>query len=444
MAFHATRPCCPAGFPRGGGLALAIDGVKIARCAFDANGLITTVRSEDETGALLPDRDGATGATYSYSAYGQKVEATTLGPDAGPLRNPAFPPIVRRWYDARGNEVRRTFLDHDGAAFAGSDGTAGFRAVFDARDREILRVGLGPDGRDLISAAAPRERRSFDAYDRQTRIDFEGPDGAPISHSSIGAASVLKRYDRAGRLVETTYLDVDGRATRNAEGHAVLRQTYDRYGRETAREFLGPDARPTAPATGGPAGWTTRYDQTGRVALIAYRDVAGSPARDPDTGAFAKRQRHDANGRLVEEIHLDAAGAPMLTAAGFAGARSEYDALGRQARVTYLGPDRAAIQPPRLAAQVTYGYDAYGREIERRFFDAAGRPAPSPASGRAIVRMRYDSYSRPVEEQSLGADGRPVTRRDEGWSRRTTAYDAAGTARNAWFDAAGAPVDAPR
>ncbi len=426
-----------------GGLALANDGVKIARRSFDENGLIAAVRYEDETGAPLPDKDGATGERYRYSVYGERVEIVVLGPDAKPLRNPAIAAIIKHDYDARGNPVRSTRFDADGAAMIDDSGWAGFRTEFDARDRMILRVQLGPDGKDLITPDRPRERLSYDAYDRVIRVDYEGPDGAPLRSPEIGAASVVQRYDRAGRLVETTYLDTAGRPAATAEGYAILRQTYDRYGREITREFLGPDASPVAPAPGGPAGWTTRYTPTGQVMLTTYRGVDGGPARDPDSGAFGVRNSYDASGRLTEEVFLGADGAPMVTAQGFAGSRRTYDAFGREARLIYLGADLKPVQPADIAAQVATRYDAYGREIERRFFNADGHPAPSPASGRAIVRTRYDQFGRLVEEQSLGVDERPVTRRDQGWSRKTIAYDASGAGRTAYFNAAGAPVDGP-
>jgi hypothetical protein len=427
----------------GGGFALANDGVKIARRSFDENGLIESVSYEDETGAPLPDRDGATGERYRYSAYGQIIEVVVLAHDAKPLRNPAIAAIIKRDYDARGNLIRDTRFDADGAARIDDSGSAGFRAEFDARDRMVLRVQLGPDGRDLVTPDQPRQRLVYDAYDRVIRIDYEGPDGAPIRSREVGAACVVQRYDRAGRLVETTYLDTEGRPGANVAGYAVLRQTYDRYGRETEREFLGPDGSPAAAAPGGPAGSTTRYTPAGQVMLTTYRGVDGGPARDPDSGAFAVRKTYDAGGRLAEEIFLGADGAPMLGPQGFAGSRRTYDAFGRQARLTYLGADLKPIQPTELAAQVATRYDAYGREIERRFFNAYGRPAASPRSGRAIVRVRYDQFGRVVEEQSLDVDEKPVTRRDEGWSRKTIAYDASGAERTAYFNAAGAPVDGP-
>lgn len=71
-------------------------------------------------------------------------------------------------------------------------------------------------------------------------------------------------------------------------------------------------------------------------------------------------------------------------------------------------------------------YDRYGREVERRFFDADDRLVVHPDSGRAIARFVRDGAGRILEERSLDTAEQPINRRDTGWFRRVYTYSPEG------------------
>jgi YD repeat-containing protein len=62
--------------------------------------------------------------------------------------------------------------------------------------------------------------------------------GAPLIATRIGTAKRRWTYDAAGRVVERSDYDTNGKPLQNAYGYASVRYSYDEYGRERGRELL--------------------------------------------------------------------------------------------------------------------------------------------------------------------------------------------------------------
>ncbi|MFG1606762.1 RHS repeat-associated core domain-containing protein [Actinoplanes sp. NPDC049265] len=303
------------------------------------------------------------------------------------------------------------------------------------------------------------ERWSYDAEGNE--IEHTDPLGGltrtevghfdlPVARRVDGGAGLAFSYDTELRLVAVT--DALGRMWRydyDAAGNRVAETDFD--GRRTGYLFDPANqlvARETGPGT--------------RVEL--ERDLLGRVVRQ-DQAEFA----YDAEGRLLlaagpdgrVEFERDAAGRVLAETVDGRTVHSRYDLLGRRTRRVTPGgtvseweyaADNSTLTLRTAGREVTFGYDAAGREVSRRLgdavlaqtWDAAARLSAQSLTTRGSRMVQHRSFTYRSDDLVTAVDdhldgSRRLTLDPGG---RVTAVDAGDRSERYAYDPAGALVPA--
>ena len=171
----------------------------------------------------------------------------------------------------------------------------------------------------------------------------------------------------------------------------------------------------------GIAGWRSTFDERGRELTRAFLDASGGAGSLKNERYSSWRARYNDRGQQIEIWYFAADGTPALVRGGYATERTVRDDRGNKVEATFFD-EKGELSRSLWAARAHYDYDKYGRESERRFFDADGKLLMHPDSGRAIVRFERDAAGRVLKELSLDLNGRPINRKDDGWFERVYQY----------------------
>ena len=221
---------------------------------------------------------------------------------------------------------------------------------------------------------------------------------------------------------EIRFIGLDDKPLAGRDHVATHTTSYDPAGNITERRFFDSSGKPVL-STAGYAGWQSVYDERQREISRTYIGTDGAPLNVPDEGYATLKRLYDDRGRISEESYFDKSGAKR--AEKFATVRAVYDARGSVMEETFFGAD-GKPSANLFEARVEHSLDRFGREIERRFFDAAGKLTINPHTGRAIVRFERDGSGHVLRELSLDASGQPVNRKDLGWYQVVRTYDKSG------------------
>lgn len=228
-----------------------------------------------------------------------------------------------------------------------------------------------------------------------------------------------------------------------------------------------------------------------REALRSYRCFAGMynsaraeapvgltelPAAVADVAGEHLRFEYDSAGYLQRLVHLNRDGKiSTMPGSKVAEQRMEYDAAGRIVRKRNFDAHGVPAPDASGVAERRYTYNPKGLLTETRLYDAAGRNVAPRMPGYARERISYDEQNRPVRIEYLDGAGKPMVNA-RGESRVEFAYnDAKGevvrtnyvdhlprenrigvavekrvtanggnTQRTAWYNAEGKPVENPQ
>jgi predicted Ser/Thr protein kinase len=140
----------------------------------------------DGTDTPKADVSGSYGVRFTFSAFGQPVEETSLGVD----RQPAV---------SRGGTERKTF-------------------TFDGQGNLTRDANYGPHDQPVLSfmsGSAERKMR-YDQYGNMTEVAFFGTEGQLVTFKGLGAAGRTITYDDDGNPVESTFFGPDRQLRRRA------------------------------------------------------------------------------------------------------------------------------------------------------------------------------------------------------------------------------------
>jgi MTH538 TIR-like domain (DUF1863)/PDZ domain len=378
------------------------------RLFFDAQGRL--LRREFEPvggGGSVADALGAHGRTYEYGATGLPQVIRNLDALGKPLIEKIGIVSIRRSYDAREDLTSVEWLDAKG--------------LLRANEQWFAKVALVRDAKGNIE-----------------KYSYLSETGAPTIRRDYGVASLTRKYDELGNVVETAYFGVDGKPALDKNGVARWTARYDARGNEVERTFFDVDGKPTLSADGF-AHVTGRFDERGNKAEVAFFDVEGKPAISKD-GIAGTRWLFDERGNRVEEAYFAADGKSMLSRVlHVARATWRYDERGNQVEEAYFDVNGKPVLSKDGLARMTWRYDERGNQVEEAYFGANGEPTLSGLLV-ARTRWRYDEHGNQVEEAYFGVDGKPTLSK-QGVVRWTTRYDERGNSvERAFFGVDGMPA----
>jgi len=433
-----------------------LDGIAGQRYSYDENGNLTGTTNVGIDEQPTVENNGTAEMEYKYDANGREVEIRAFGLDRKPWVHGGHS-VKRVQYNILGQPILESYHNTDGGLVPRSSGNAMTKFQYDGRGRVLEESYLGPKMnpiRDEHGCAGLRYE--YREQGTPTRIICLGPDGFP-SANSHGVTETSFELDPYGNHLETRFYGLDGRPRLSADGDvAGYVSTFDKWNHETSRQYFGLDGEPRMHTGGKVSTWRARFDLQGNLTEIRFWDTSGNPVENIE-GVSGHKSTFDARGNETSRVVIDTKGEPKMLPGveGFSKWVARYDDRNRQIEISYLDEN----EHPRLspyymrrnsydergnvttsdfldklghlvsdshAARVTYAYDKYGRELERRFYDSTGMLSLHPISGRAIVRFERDTWGRVLSESSFDTRLQPVNSRDEGWSQKVYVYSPEG------------------
>ncbi|MBR5406035.1 MAG: toll/interleukin-1 receptor domain-containing protein [Lachnospiraceae bacterium] len=266
---------------------------------------------------------------------------------------------------------------------------------------------------DKYGVAGLRYSRDDEGHKLSERfLYFEGDDNdatirEAYSEKSQGTGIYEKQYtyDDRGYLLETKYLDHDGKLIYPPKGVALIKREYDGQGNEISHSYYGTEEQPVFGKEG-------------------YSGI---------------KEEYDEHGNLVKESYLGTDGKPVSVNRGYAGVAMEYDDRGYVTKKRFLGTDGKPILSYRKIACIEYKYDERGNVTEESYFGTEDEPVLCN-TGYAVKSTEYDDYGNVIYNSYYGTDGKPVLN-SGGYAGEKYEYDAQGrvTCRR-YYDSDGKPV----
>jgi MTH538 TIR-like domain (DUF1863)/PDZ domain len=429
---------------------------------FDDNGFPVEVRYQDNWGTPQHDAQDSFGERYIYSAEGQVLRSTEVGPNGEEITLKNGVHAVTSSYDGKGRLVRRTLLGEGGGLINGPDGFAYFVRdyAFGDYESDVAQIYYGADAKPTLSVSGYSKLVGLhDAHGNNTEVAYYDVDGKPTPYKD-GYAQLKRRFDDRGYVIEEAFFDINGQPTVDSYGRASDRLAYDQRGNLTDVAYFSVDGKPTLNKSGF-AKMIRSFDEHANMLTEAYFDVDGKPTvsnrkyasvrqmfnqRDErtefavfgidgkptlDTDGIAKfTYAFDARGNEVQRAFFGVDGKPILktagaTGTGYAGYRQTFDERGNKTEESYFGVDGApAIESQFGSAKIQYDFDAHGNIIEMRMFGIDGKPILA-TGGYATLRLTHDDRGNIIEVRILGTDGEPALSA-QGIARTLNSYDSRG------------------
>ncbi|HUS25698.1 MAG TPA: TIR domain-containing protein [Candidatus Binatia bacterium] len=450
-----------------------IDGCYGYARTFDRWGNTLTDTCLDAAGQPGLNRPGFSSSVWAYDEFGNVVLSSRLGPDGRPVpgdwgyteqhlryddrgfeieraffNGPSQPATdeegAHRWEvrrDERGNALEYRYFDSAGRAICIYTGVCQWRLTYDPRGNVIAQDYFDTQGKPQLISHGAGLRVTFDALGLATEVVRLGLDGKPYLPPDLGCAIVTIKRDERGLIRERHCLDAQRRPHLQNEGYASSRFVQDEVGNVVEVRHFGVQGKPTRNRDNFAVS-RARYDRLGRKIEEAYFDEHEQPIRHRD-GYFARRSEFDMRGRETQRRFYDAnlrpASVPPYGHFGVRYERLPHGEVTQEILLDAEGRPRAGA----LLARIRHGYDSFGRELERRSEDGAGKLVPG-LDGCALFRSAYDSTGRVLQETCLDAAGKPALRKGSGWARHVMAYDTGRKSSERFFDAAGKSVEPQR
>lgn len=124
--------------------------------------------------------------------------------------------------------------------------------------------------------------------------------------------------------------------------------------------------------------------------LISFKNSNGQDVFSVEKHCAQIIQRLDQNGFVVQELFYDLNGDPLIQPDGHYGVKREYNELGQNCCLTYLGVDGEPIMNYSGFATVTREFDNQNRITRESYFDKNGEPATLSLGQNAVS---YDYIS---------------------------------------------------
>ena len=360
---------------------------------------------------------------------------------------------VSRWeyvYDAQGQIAYEVFLDRHGQRLQSiiyspsEPGPVRSRNAYEISKDGSLAPQKGSCAAFLTYDYSPEGYVWRVHYLDQAGNPTPGKDNAFIKQS---------KYDRQGRVIESTSLWKDGRPMNDQDGNAGTRSSYDESGNLVAQESLDAAGKPIDVKKFGFQRFTCRYDDRGNCVEPVTWHANGSPvyrSKIDQIFCHSRRLLYDDRGNMVGGDCLMANGQPVLSG------RTKYDADDRPIEDTYFDRTGHPAVGPLGGFRMTLAHDAEGNITDMAFFDENGKAMSGNEgyhrriskfeSGRevrteyqdgdgklvaikggyAAIDRTFDAQGNEVRTAYFGLDNRPVPNRNEGFAIKRTSFDACG------------------
>jgi hypothetical protein len=315
-----------------------------SRMEYGSNGVMRSKITYDQTGQPATETYYGPGGirTSSKLRTARGLEASEYDAQGRPAATTVFGADGKptgRVKYENGLPIEVTHLGPDGRLVKGKDGFAIQRTKYNAAGKPIEESYYDENGRPVANI-----------YDNQRIVTHYGRENVALERDFFHADGSRRTVtlNEQGDPVEETFYDAKGKATVDANGNVRIVNRYEAPGRRIGRDFFDVTGRKESlklfPSYPSLREWTWYSAQGERVTN--------------DAGAGAEKETLDANGRLIDEQTLDFEGKPLVTKLGYWRISRTYDDAGNVTGSTFYGEGNRPVQVEVFVTRVTEGTQA--------------------------------------------------------------------------------------
>lgn len=256
---------------------------------------------------------------------------------------------------------------------------------------------------DHDSGATAAELEISESVDGNvTSTSYVNAEGVVTDAIDMGYATVQKKRDADGRIIEEFYLDAEGSPVKRYDDYYGI--AYE-YGNGTVTiTYLGRDELPMM-RSAGYATIVRTVDENGRAVDDYYYDLDMQPA--PCSGYYGQHREYDANGQNSSVIYLDVNGLPVCSTAGYASKGYDRDNSGTVTAEHYFNEQGNPATSTLGQYGEQYQRDEAGRISQITYLDADVDPA-STNVGYTILKRTYYRDGTADTDMYFDVDGNPI------------------------------------
>lgn len=408
---------------------------------------LTRVNSQGKT---IPDTesehvDRPTDATYFYTPAG-KVSRVKVMDQNGRVEyvkvyNENLKTIVFQFDDEHGTE--KTLGNH----------TIGSADAFGNQS-------------DSGKGAISRWHLTYDDNGYVERVDYAGLYNARVSDADGIYGRQYKRDDK-GRIVEETYINLDGSPQSTPWGLGIKTFEYDKNDNWVRAVYYTLDREPATDAEGGTEAYEIVYDdnanavkfihqhhdrslmlpkkygvaeinrefdENGNITSTSFMGIDRQPTLYG--GYHLRKTEYDQNGFVTAEHYLDENGNPVLIPGNYSSIKASCDDAGNLLEMSYYGLDSEPVYSAQNMHKIVNRYDSLGNRISQLYYAPDGSLSADSDKGIAGELNEYDSNSNLIKTIYLNTDS-VITPGNYGVAVATYSYDPRGnlTRLDFWEDA---------
>ena len=210
-----------------------------------------------------------------------------------------------------------------------------------------------------------------------TRVEkFYNDQGEPVRRYP-GYFGLLREYDKAGNMIQLTYLDREGEPCITGYGYATEKREYNSARKVVSVRYYDTTGSPVFTQLYG-CGRINEYDEFGNNIRITYLDASGLPVMTSLGYAFIIRRFYSnegpEKGKVESEFYFNENGKPTALSLGEYGIHKEYNQSGQISIITYLDADGKPIVTNKGYTTIHRTFHADNSIATEQYYDLEGEP----------------------------------------------------------------------
>lgn len=303
----------------------------------------------------------------------------------------------------------------------------------------------------------------YDANGYVNKIEYAGFQNVRVSDDDNIYGKKFKR-DKKGRIIEESYLAIDGKPKATKWGLGKKKFTYDDNDNWIRAEYLTLDDEPSLDAADGVCVFDMTYDKYGNVAYAYNKNSDGSLMLPKMNGIAGVHNIYDDNGYIcrqeffdtdndlsycssgyayyeakfdnrgfIKEIHLyDPEGNPAISIEGYSIKRSVNDIKGNELEGWFYNENNDLVLCNDQYAGIKATYDSLGNCLSLLYYGTDKELIPQ-TSGEVGWLAEYDEFCNPIKYTFVDEKMNPCFTKDNHVLSIVNTFDRRGNLTNRKF-----------
>lgn len=253
-----------------------------------------------------------------------------------------------------------------------------------------------------------RYKLQYDENGLVTKREYAGYQNVDVTDEDM-IHGVLYKYDDEHRVIETSYIGLDGNVRGNKNGLAIKTFDYDSNSNWVKTSYLTSERKASHDGT-NVATVTNEYDKYGNKVKESYTDLDGKPIIRTDVGLAGFTYEYDDNGHRVKQTCIGTDGKPSFSSAGFVCEKYKYDKNGYDIETAFYDDKDNLVDISNSSINFAKRIDVNdikGHGIENKYVDKNGNPVED-AHGVCKTVWKYDSIGNTLKESYFDKKGKPA------------------------------------